>query len=225
MAKPVPAATRPCWNWPAPKGTKFTRKLRRSTVRTVTWRDICSICRRCSSASRASAARSSAARLRGRLLGPALGADAVQLGGQRLALLLHEGHRRGRIDERVEREVRVDAEQRGDVPLGLLGALEVEGGEPGELVPLDQRRLVHRAAVDAALGALQHLAVVAELELRLDGREVAGLPGVWPLLGERRRDREEAEGEQAPPAHSGTSLPARVRVAPGITSTVARTLR
>ena len=32
-------AVRPCWNWPAPKGTKFTRKLRFSTVRTVTWRD------------------------------------------------------------------------------------------------------------------------------------------------------------------------------------------
>ena len=163
--------------------------------------------------------------LRRRLLGPALGADAVQLGRQRLALLLDEGHRRGRIDERVEREVRVDAEQRGDVPLGLLVALEVEGGEAGELVPLDQGRLVHRAAVDAALG---HAPAP-----RGSGRTrtPTGRPrGRWPprgrpLLGERRRGREEAEGEQAPPAHSGTSLPARVRVAPGITSTVARTLR
>ena len=115
-------------------------------------------------------------------LGPPLGADAVQLRGERLSLLLHEGHRRGRVDERVEREVRLEAEQRRHVPLGLLGALEVEGGEPGQLVPLDERGLVDAAAIDAALGALQHLAVVAELELGLQRGEVGLLAGRRRLL-------------------------------------------
>jgi len=111
------------------------------------------------------------------------------------------------------------------VPLRLVGALEVERRQAGELVPLHQGRLVETSAVDAALGAFQHFPVVAELELGLERGEVRLVAGIGGLLRRGRSGEKREDHDPRTPGHSATSFPERVRVAPGSRSTVERTVR
>src|SRR5215217_73888 len=154
---------------------------------------------------------------------PALLAEELQLVGHVVLDALHEGHGRRRDDEGVQAEVRVQPEQGAQVARGLLGAPQVEGGEPGQLVQLHQLILVEPAPVHPGARAVQDLRVLAVLEAGAQGGDLR----VSALLSERggRGPQDEPErDEREPSSHSGSRLPCRRWGSPGRSCTTCRSV-